>query len=77
MVQAKFSLDDPHLVLLERCKVYGFKDKSAMVRAALDILLADLERKRLQESAELYAGLYETDEALQELTDAAVEAWPS
>jgi Arc/MetJ-type ribon-helix-helix transcriptional regulator len=76
MVQAKFSLSQSLLEFLDRYQVYGFRDKSAMVRAALQELQAELERQDLQQSANLYAELYETDTELQELTEVAVTGWP-
>ncbi|MDT8322491.1 MAG: hypothetical protein RRA94_00155 [Bacteroidota bacterium] len=76
MIQAKFSIDEGHLRVLEQCRAYGYKDKSALVRAALDMLAAELERKRLEESAELYAEAYEADDETREWTDDAVEGWP-
>lgn len=76
MIQAKFSLSETHLLVLEECQKYGFKDRSALVRAAIDLLSAQLEQKRLQESATLYAELYELDEETREWTEDAATAWP-
>lgn len=76
MIQAKFSIDEAHLMVLEECQKYGFKDKSALVRAAIDLLTAQLERQRLQESAALYAEVYEQDEESREWMEADVTAWP-
>ena len=76
MQQAKFSLTRSLVDFLSEHKQYGFKDKSAMVRAALVQLQVDFERRSLEQSAELYAELYEADEALQELTESAVAEWP-
>jgi len=76
MIQAKFSINESHLLVLEECKKYGFKDKSALVRAAIDLLSAQLEQRRLQESAALYAEIYEQDEETREWTENAVTAWP-
>ena len=69
--------DTPSLVeFLRNHKQYGFKDKSAMVRAALLQLQAEVERRNLELSAELYAEVYEEDTDLQELTEAALAEWP-
>ena len=76
MIQSKFSINESHLLVLEECKKYGFKDKSALVRAAIDLLSAQLEQQRLQESAALYAEIYEQDEETSEWTDDAATAWP-
>jgi hypothetical protein len=76
MIQAKFSLNEAHLLVLEDCKKYGFKDKSALVRAAIDLLSRQIEQQRLQESAALYAEVYEQDDETREWTEGAVTAWP-
>jgi Arc/MetJ-type ribon-helix-helix transcriptional regulator len=77
MIQAKFSLEESHVHFLEQCKTFGFKDKSEAVRIALDRLRQELETRRLRESAELYAQVYEEDEQLRELTESAILDWPS
>ena len=76
MQQAKFSLTRSLVDFLGDYRQYGFKDKSAMVRAALVELQVDFERRSLEQSAELYAELYEVDEDLQELTESALAEWP-
>ncbi len=76
MIQAKFSIDEGHMLVLEQCRAYGFKDKSALVRAALDLLTEELERKRLEESADLYTEVYEGDGETREWTDDAATQWP-
>ena len=42
-----------------------------MIRVALQKLQSELEVKDLEESAQLYAEIYEEDTELQELTDTA------
>ncbi|MGL5873872.1 MAG: hypothetical protein ACRC2R_16160 [Xenococcaceae cyanobacterium] len=76
MIQAKFSLEESQIQFLEQCKIYGFKDKSLVVRIALDRFHAELEQQSLKESAELYAELYAESEELQQLTEAAIADWP-
>ena len=76
MIQAKFSLQESHIQFIEQCKHYGFKDKSDLVRTALDRLSSELARQRLQESAALYAEVYEEDDETQEWTNAALSEWP-
>ena len=77
MIQVKFSLKKSHIQFIEQCKRYGFKDKSEVVRTALDRLSAELFQQRLRESAVLYAEIYEEDEDTMEWTDAALSEWPS
>jgi Arc/MetJ-type ribon-helix-helix transcriptional regulator len=76
MIQSKFTLTQSHHDFLEEFKERGFKDKSSIVRLALDRLYQELERQELEESAQLYAELYVADEELQQLTDAAMANWP-
>ncbi len=76
MAQAKFTLEQSHIDFLEQFKDRGFKDKSSIVRLALDRLAQELEREELARSADLYAELYQEDRDLQQLTDVARVGWP-
>jgi len=76
MIQAKFSLTESHIQFIKQCKQYGFKDKSDVVRTALDRLSTELAQQRLCESAALYAEVYVEDAETQEWTDAALSEWP-
>ncbi|WP_310483684.1 hypothetical protein [Chamaesiphon sp. VAR_48_metabat_403] len=76
MAQAKFTLEQSHIDFLSQFKDRGFKDKSEIVRLALDRLAKELAREELVRSAELYAELYAEDLELQQLTDAALVGWP-
>lgn len=76
MLQAKFSLDTPQHRFIEQYKELGFKDKSQMVRVALDRLSNDLEQQRLRESAALYAEMYSQDAETREWNDDVVAKWP-
>lgn len=77
MIQAKFSLAENQIHFLEQYKGYGFRNKSALVREALERLRQELERKNLQKSANLYAEVYQEDEEVQELTESALAGWPT
>ncbi len=76
MQQAKFSLTPALSEFVANYAAYGFKDKSSMVQAALMQLKAEIERKELRESAEIYAAIYAEDADLQALTESAIEGWP-
>lgn len=76
MQQAKFSISEPLMEFLSHYRQYGFKDKSAMVQAALLHLRQEYERRQLEESAQLYAEVYAEDAELQELADSAAAGWP-
>ena len=76
MQQAKFSVAESQIDFLKRYSQFGFKDKSSMVRAALEELRIKLELQSLKESADLYAEIYKEDSDLQELTDSAISDWP-
>jgi hypothetical protein len=76
MRQAKFSLTLSLIEFLNDYKLYGFKDRSSMVRTALLRLKEELELQSLKQSANLYVEVYDEDAELQELTEIAVEGWP-
>ena len=77
MLQAKFSLEKSHIQFLAQFRQYGFKDKSDVVRNALDRFRAELAQQCLRESADLYAEVYGNDEETREWTEPALEEWPS
>jgi Arc/MetJ-type ribon-helix-helix transcriptional regulator len=77
MIQAKFSLKESHIQFIEQCNRYGFKDKSDVVRTALDRLYTELTQQRLRESADLYAKIYEEDDETQGWTNTALSEWPT
>ena len=76
MQQIKVSLTEPLEEFLAHYKQYGFKDKSAMIRAALALMKQELEQRQLRESAALYAEVYAEDAELRDLTDSALAGWP-
>lgn len=76
MQQAKFSLTPDLINFLSNYEFYGFKDKSAMVRAALLRFQEEIELESLTQSADLYAELYAEDSDLFELTEAGSDEWP-
>lgn len=76
MQQAKFSVADSQIEFIKQYSRFGFKDRSSMVRAALEELRKKLEYQSLKESAVLYAEIYQKDEELQELTNSAIPGWP-
>ena len=76
MQQAKISLTLPLVEFLGDYRRYGFKDKSTMVRAALLQLQKEFEQRSLEQSADLYAELYDEDAELQEMTEAVLAEWP-
>ena len=55
MIQAKFSVDETQFLFLNNYKAYGFKDKSSMLRAAINNFEKELEFQRLKESADFYS----------------------
>lgn len=71
-----FKLDDSTIKFLDRCQEYGFQEPIEVVRTASQKLQLALESdNNLQESANLYGEIYESDRELQELTEAGLEEW--
>ncbi|MFM7475852.1 MAG: hypothetical protein ACKO2T_09015, partial [Microcystis aeruginosa] len=65
----------PQIEFLNRYQKYGFKDANEIVKVALERFQLELEAQDLQESANLYAAIYEQDEELQQLTESALVGW--
>lgn len=76
MLQTKITLEETQVAFLDTHRQLGFRDRSALVRAAIDRMRADLERQRLEASAALYAEVYRADPDLRQLTEAALTEWP-
>ncbi len=76
MVPTKVTLEQSQIDFLTRFKDLGFKDKSSLVRLALNRLRQEMEREDLERSADLYAEVYGEDGELQDLTAIAVVDWP-
>ena len=76
MLQAKFSVEEAQAHFLRNFKAYGFKDKSSMLRAAIDRFKEEMELASLRKSADLYAEIYSEDDDLKELTETALTGWP-
>ncbi len=76
MLQAKFSVEEAQSRFLDNYRVYGFKDKSSMLRAAINHFKKEFELERLKESADLYSEIYSEDKDLKKLTETAATGWP-
>jgi 4-hydroxyphenylpyruvate dioxygenase-like putative hemolysin len=76
MRQAKFSVKEEQAHFLNNFKTYGFKDKSSMLRTAIDHFKNKLELESLKKSADLYSKIYSEDDNLKELTESAITEWP-
>ena len=76
MQQAKFSVEEAQANFLNNFKAYGFKDKSSLLRTAIDHFKNKLEIESLKKSAELYSEIYFENDSLKELTETALTGWP-
>jgi len=76
MLDARFSVDQTHLDFLNHYRQYGFKNRSMMVRTALDHLKVEIEAARLRQSAKLYAEIYAEEEEPRDFAEAAIGEWP-
>ena len=77
MQQAKFSIDKTRMQFIDQFKEFGFKDKSDLIRNALDCLKKRFENEQMRVSADLYAELYAEDKELRKLTETASHNWPN
>jgi hypothetical protein len=76
MIQAKFSIYETQARFLNNYRSYGFKDRSNMLRTAIDLFQKRLEMESLRRSADLYAEVYAEDEELRDLVEASLKGWP-
>jgi len=76
MQQAKISFEEKQIKFLDKYGELGFKDKSSLVRSAIEEYRKIIERRKLVESAKLYGEVYKVDAELKQWTDSAMEEWP-
>lgn len=76
MLQTSFSVEESQASFLNDYRRHGFKDRSSMLRAAIDHFKRDLNRESLESSADLYAEIYSEDGDLRDLTEAGSSGWP-
>ena len=76
MTQTKISFEENQIEFINKYFELGFKDKSSLVRKAINEFQRSLEKKKLVESANLYTEIYEQDEDLKDLTNSSLEGWP-
>jgi metal-responsive CopG/Arc/MetJ family transcriptional regulator len=73
MQQAKISLSENQIRFIEKYQELGFKDRSSLVRTAIEEYIKSLHKQALIQSAKLYAEVYEEDSDLKELTNSALD----
>lgn len=76
MQQVKVNISEKQVEFLNKHQVYGFKDKSSLIRKVIDYFRNELEIQKLKKSADLYSEVYKKDTELQELTNSAISEWP-
>ncbi len=74
MVQSKVTLSKELIEFINLHKELGFKDKSSMVRDALERMKKAYDEDKLKKSAQLYAQLYKEDSETKEWLD-DVDDW--
>lgn len=76
MTQTKISFEENQIEFINKYLELGFKDKSSLVRKAINEFRRSLEKMKLVKSANLYTEIYEQDEDLKDLTNSSLEGWP-
>lgn len=76
MIQRKISINESQNLFLNDYETFGFKNMSALLRAALDLFMKEIKLNQLKKSAELYSEIYSEDNELRELTNSAIKGWP-
>jgi Arc/MetJ-type ribon-helix-helix transcriptional regulator len=77
MIPTKVTLEQSQIDFLLQFKDLGFKDKSSLVRSALNQLQQQIQKQEMERSADLYTEIYEEDQELQQLTALAGADWPA
>jgi hypothetical protein len=73
--QTQLIIGADNTLLIKQYKQFGFDSQDAMIARAFALLLQETEQQRLQESANLYAELYEQDTDAHQWVNAAITDW--
>ncbi|MBI3194223.1 MAG: hypothetical protein HYZ34_07140 [Ignavibacteriae bacterium] len=74
--QTKIDFDKSQIHFINKYQELGFKDKSSLVRTAIEEYIKSIQKNELVQSAKLYAEIYQEDTELQELTNSSMEDLP-
>jgi Arc/MetJ-type ribon-helix-helix transcriptional regulator len=66
MVQSKITLTEELSDFLSFHKEFGYKNRSEMIREALEAMKQKLDKEKLTNSANLYSELYNDDDEAKE-----------
>lgn len=77
MQQVKLSLSESQLEFLGQHRTYGYRDRSELVRAALERFQSEVEQRELEESAKLYAEIYDSDADAKQWVEDSAKDWPT
>jgi metal-responsive CopG/Arc/MetJ family transcriptional regulator len=76
MAQVKVTLKPDLLEFIDNYQQFGYKSRTQILNAAIELLQQKLEEKELIKSAQIYQEIYETDIELQALVEEGSENWP-
>ena len=76
MNSGTIQLNKTQAELINKYKEFGFKNRNELISFAFRLLQKKVkDKKELEQSADLYAELFENDEETQFLTEAAIIDW--
>ncbi|MEW6507902.1 MAG: hypothetical protein AB1432_09180 [Bacteroidota bacterium] len=76
MEQIKISIKKEHHEFISHYSKYGFKDKSELVRKAIDKLKEEIELEKLKSSAQILNSIYSKEKSNKEWIDDSIKEWP-
>lgn len=76
MGQIKISLKKEHTEFINHYSKFGFKDKSEMVRKAIEKLKDEIETENIRKSAKLLKSIYSKNKIDTDWIDDSIKEWP-
>jgi metal-responsive CopG/Arc/MetJ family transcriptional regulator len=76
MAQVKVTLKPDLLKFIDNYQQFGYKSRTQILNAAIELLQQKIEEEELIKSAQIYQEIYETDVELQKLVEEGLENWP-
>ncbi len=76
MEQIKISLKKEQIEFINHHSRFGFKDKSSLIRKAVDIFKENIETESLKSSAKILAEIYSEEGTIKEWINDSTKNWP-
>ena len=76
MEQIKISLKKEQIEFIQNHSKFGFKDRSSLIRKAVEVLKENIESDNLRASAKILSEIYSNDDRTKDWIKDSNKSWP-